>query len=78
MVTNMFAAIMTSNLPCLNYRKTVLVHSTVSKLTPWVLDGLEADNQSQTCTRAFTHHTLNFSESSRALYYTAECNILGL
>ena len=43
-IINMFAAIMTSHLPCLNYRKTVLVHPTVSELMPWVLDGLEPIN----------------------------------
>ncbi|HHP7243011.1 MAG TPA: mercuric reductase [Cyclobacteriaceae bacterium] len=40
-IINMFAAIMHSNIPCMNYRKVVLVHPTVSELMPWTLDGLE-------------------------------------
>ena len=40
-IINMFAAIMASNIPCVHYRKVVLVHPTVSELMPWVLDGLQ-------------------------------------
>lgn len=39
-IVNMFAAIMHSNIPCVQYRKVVLVHPTVSELMPYVLDGL--------------------------------------
>jgi len=40
-IINMFAAIMHSDIPCIEYRKVVLVHPTVSELMPFVLDGLE-------------------------------------
>ena len=40
-VINMFAAYMYSGLPCMNYRKSVLVHPTISELMPWILDTLE-------------------------------------
>lgn len=43
-IINMFAAFMTSGLPCRSYRKVVLVHPTVSELMPWILDGLEVVN----------------------------------
>jgi pyruvate/2-oxoglutarate dehydrogenase complex dihydrolipoamide dehydrogenase (E3) component len=40
-IVNMFAAFMYSGLPCKTYRKSVLVHPTISELMPWVLDTLE-------------------------------------
>ena len=40
-IVNMFAAYMYSGLPCMDYRKSVLVHPTVSELMPWILDTLE-------------------------------------
>ena len=40
-IINMFAAYMYSGLPCRSYRKSVLVHPTISELMPWVLDTLE-------------------------------------
>jgi pyruvate/2-oxoglutarate dehydrogenase complex dihydrolipoamide dehydrogenase (E3) component len=40
-IINMFAAYMYSGLPCGTYRKSVLVHPTVSELMPWMLDKLE-------------------------------------
>ena len=40
-IINMFAAYMYSGLPCKNYRKSVLVHPTISELMPWVLDTLK-------------------------------------
>jgi pyruvate/2-oxoglutarate dehydrogenase complex dihydrolipoamide dehydrogenase (E3) component len=40
-IINMFAVIIHSGIPCYEYRKTMLVHPTVSELMPWVLDGLE-------------------------------------
>jgi pyruvate/2-oxoglutarate dehydrogenase complex dihydrolipoamide dehydrogenase (E3) component len=40
-IINMFAAFMYSGLPCKGYRKSVLVHPTISELMPWVLDTLE-------------------------------------
>jgi len=40
-IINMFAAYMYSGLPCRSYRKSVLVHPTISELMPWMLDGLE-------------------------------------
>ena len=43
-IINMFAALMTSGLPCLTYRKTVLVHPTVGELMPWILDNLQPVN----------------------------------
>jgi len=45
-IINMFAAIMHSGVPCREYRRVVLVHPTVSELMPFVLDGLEAADQS--------------------------------
>ena len=40
-IINMFAAYMYSGLPCRTYRKSVLVHPTISELMPWMLDTLE-------------------------------------
>ena len=40
-VINMFAAYMYSGLPCRSYRKSVLVHPTISELMPWMLDTLK-------------------------------------
>ena len=40
-IINMFAAYMYSGLPCSSYRKSVLVHPTISELMPWMLDTLE-------------------------------------
>jgi pyruvate/2-oxoglutarate dehydrogenase complex dihydrolipoamide dehydrogenase (E3) component len=40
-VINMFAAYMYSGLPCMEYRKSVLVHPTISELMPWILDTLK-------------------------------------
>ena len=40
-IINMFAAYMYSGLPCRSYRKSVLVHPTISELMPWVLDTLK-------------------------------------
>ncbi|MEN0049574.1 MAG: hypothetical protein AAF806_21110 [Bacteroidota bacterium] len=40
-IINMFAAIIHSGIPCINYRRVVLVHPTISELMPWILDGLE-------------------------------------
>ena len=40
-IINVFAAYMYSGLPCRSYRKSVLVHPTVSELMPWMLDALE-------------------------------------
>ena len=40
-IVNMFAAYMYSGLPCTSYRKSVLVHPTISELMPWILDKLE-------------------------------------
>ncbi|MBX2822460.1 MAG: FAD-dependent oxidoreductase, partial [Rhodothermaceae bacterium] len=40
-IINMFAAYMYGGLPCKNYRKSMLVHPTISELMPWVLDGLK-------------------------------------
>ena len=39
-IVNMFAAYMYSGLPCRSYRKSVLVHPTISELMPWMLDTL--------------------------------------
>jgi pyruvate/2-oxoglutarate dehydrogenase complex dihydrolipoamide dehydrogenase (E3) component len=39
-IINMFAAFMYSGIPCRSYRKSVLVHPTISELMPWVLDTL--------------------------------------
>ena len=43
-IVNMFAAYMYSGLPCHIYRRSVLVHPTVSELMPWILDTLEPVN----------------------------------
>jgi pyruvate/2-oxoglutarate dehydrogenase complex dihydrolipoamide dehydrogenase (E3) component len=40
-IINMFAAYMYSGQPCREYRKSVLVHPTISELLPWILDALE-------------------------------------
>jgi pyruvate/2-oxoglutarate dehydrogenase complex dihydrolipoamide dehydrogenase (E3) component len=40
-IVNMFAAFMYSGLPCRTYRRSVLVHPTISELMPWMLDTLE-------------------------------------
>jgi pyruvate/2-oxoglutarate dehydrogenase complex dihydrolipoamide dehydrogenase (E3) component len=40
-IINMFAAFMYSGLPCKTYRKSVLVHPTISELMPWMLDELK-------------------------------------
>ncbi len=40
-IINMFAAYMYSGLPCRSYRKSVLVHPTISELMPWMLDTLK-------------------------------------
>lgn len=40
-IVNMFAAYMYSGRPCRDYRKSVLVHPTISELMPWILDTLE-------------------------------------
>ena len=40
-IINMFAAYMYSGLPCKEYRRSVLVHPTISELMPWILDTLE-------------------------------------
>jgi pyruvate/2-oxoglutarate dehydrogenase complex dihydrolipoamide dehydrogenase (E3) component len=40
-IINMFAAYMYGGLPCHQYRKSVLVHPTISELMPWILDSLE-------------------------------------
>lgn len=40
-IINMFAAVMSSGIPCRQYRKAVLVHPTVAELMPWILDRLE-------------------------------------
>ena len=40
-IVNMFAAFMYSGLPCTAYRRSVLVHPTVSELMPWILDTLK-------------------------------------
>ncbi len=37
----LFAALMQAEIPCSVFRKTVLVHPTVSELMPWILDGLK-------------------------------------
>ena len=39
-IVNMFAAFMYSGLPCSTYRRSVLVHPTISELMPWMLDSL--------------------------------------
>ena len=40
-IVNMFAAYMYSGQPCKEYRKSVLIHPTISELMPWILDALE-------------------------------------
>ena len=40
-VINMFAAYMYGGLPCRSYRRSVLVHPTISELMPWILDTLK-------------------------------------
>jgi pyruvate/2-oxoglutarate dehydrogenase complex dihydrolipoamide dehydrogenase (E3) component len=40
-IVNMLATFMYSGLPCKEYRKSVLVHPTISELIPWILDTLE-------------------------------------
>ena len=40
-IVNMFAAFMYSGRPCKEFRKSVLVHPTISELMPWILDTLE-------------------------------------
>lgn len=40
-IINMFAAYMYSGLPCRDYRKSVLIHPTISELMPWILDTLK-------------------------------------
>ena len=40
-IVNMLAAFMYSGRPCREFRKSVLVHPTVSELMPWVLDTLK-------------------------------------
>ena len=40
-IINMFAAFMYAGLPCRQYRKSVLVHPTISELMPWILDTLK-------------------------------------
>ncbi|MBT8399234.1 MAG: mercuric reductase [Rhodothermia bacterium] len=40
-IVNMFAAYMYSGRPCRDYRKSVLIHPTISELMPWILDTLE-------------------------------------
>lgn len=40
-IINMFAALMHGQVPRSEYRKTVMVHPTVSELMPWTLDGLK-------------------------------------
>ena len=45
-IINMFATIMHSKIPCVHYRKVVLVHPTVSELMPWILDGIKEVRES--------------------------------
>jgi pyruvate/2-oxoglutarate dehydrogenase complex dihydrolipoamide dehydrogenase (E3) component len=40
-IVNMFATFMYSGRPCKEYRKSVLVHPTISELMPWILDDLK-------------------------------------
>ena len=40
-IINMLAVLIQAKIPCKAYRKTVLVHPTVSELIPWILDGLK-------------------------------------
>lgn len=39
-IVNMFAAYMYGGLPCRSYRRSVLIHPTISELMPWILDDL--------------------------------------
>ncbi len=41
-IVNMFAAYMSSGLPCMDYRTSVLIHPTISELMPWILDTLQS------------------------------------
>jgi pyruvate/2-oxoglutarate dehydrogenase complex dihydrolipoamide dehydrogenase (E3) component len=43
-IVNMFSALIYSGLPCRQYRKSVLIHPTISELMPWMLDTLEPVN----------------------------------
>jgi pyruvate/2-oxoglutarate dehydrogenase complex dihydrolipoamide dehydrogenase (E3) component len=43
-IINMFAAYMYGGLPCRTYRRSVLVHPTISEVMPWALDALEPIN----------------------------------
>ncbi len=43
-IINMFAAYMYGGLPCRLYRRSVLVHPTISELMPWILDNLKPVN----------------------------------
>ena len=43
-IINMFAAYMYSGQPCKEYRKSMLLHPTISELMPWVLDSLAPIN----------------------------------
>ena len=40
-IINMFAAYMSGGLTWKDYRKSVLVHPTISELMPWALDALK-------------------------------------
>ena len=40
-IVNMLAAFMYSGQPCRRYRRSVLVHPTISELMPWILDALK-------------------------------------
>ena len=40
-IVNMLATFMYSGRPCKEYRRSVLVHPTISELIPWILDSLE-------------------------------------
>ncbi len=43
-IVSMFAAYMYSGHPCHEYRRSVLIHPTISELMPWILDTLQAVN----------------------------------
>ena len=43
-IVNMFAAYMYSGHACHEYRRSVLIHPTISELMPWILDTLQAVN----------------------------------
>ncbi len=43
-IINMFTAYMYSGLPCHSYRRSVLIHPTISELMPWILDTLQPVN----------------------------------